>query len=201
MSIDIYLQQISGESIVSSKDEEKNLNDEELVMKNLKFVVQIANDYKTMLPLNDLIQEGNRGLIEAAKKFDRAKNIKFITYAVYYIRKYMRKAITDNRTVLKKSRNKNIVIEPIDDVLEDQLSQEKDITYAPDNILIQKEEMEYLKGLFPHLDTIEVNVLCKIYGIDGDKMKLIDIAKEYDYSIPGICAIERRAINKLKKIV
>jgi len=59
-----------------------------LVTANLKFVVTLANKFIGMgLPIDDLIQEGNAGLIEAARKFTSDKDVKFITYAQFWIRK------------------------------------------------------------------------------------------------------------------
>jgi len=60
---------------------------QELVKRNLKYVVTVANRYKGCgVPLQDLIEEGNIGLIQAAKRFDGRKHVKFITYAVWWIR-------------------------------------------------------------------------------------------------------------------
>ncbi|HUU50366.1 MAG TPA: sigma-70 family RNA polymerase sigma factor, partial [Nitrospinota bacterium] len=65
-----------------------------LVEGSLRFVVSIANRYRGQaVPLSDLINEGNIGLIRAAKKFDPTKGIKFITYAVWWIRTSIRHAL------------------------------------------------------------------------------------------------------------
>lgn len=72
-----------------------------LVTANLKFVVTLANKFIGMgLPIDDLIQEGNAGLIEAARKFTSDKDVKFITYAQFWIRKRLNLALCDlGRTV------------------------------------------------------------------------------------------------------
>lgn len=80
-----------------SREEEANLAIEirkgntqsmqELVKRNLKYVVTVANRYRGCgVPMQDLIEEGNIGLIQAAKRFDESHHVKFITYAVWWIR-------------------------------------------------------------------------------------------------------------------
>jgi RNA polymerase primary sigma factor len=60
---------------------------QEMVRRNLKYVVTVANKYRGLgISLQDLIEEGNIGLIQAAKRFDVSKNVKFITYAVWWIK-------------------------------------------------------------------------------------------------------------------
>jgi RNA polymerase primary sigma factor len=73
-----------------------------LIEANLKFVIQVANKYRGMgLTLEDLIGFGNIGLFEAAAKFDTSKNLKFITFAVWYIRAEIQKALNDLSRVVR----------------------------------------------------------------------------------------------------
>lgn len=73
-----------------------------LIEANLKFVIQVANKYRGMgLELEDLIGFGNVGLFEAAEKFDASKNLKFITFAVWYIRAEIQKALNDLSRVVR----------------------------------------------------------------------------------------------------
>jgi RNA polymerase primary sigma factor len=73
-----------------------------LIEANLKFVIQVANKYRGMgLQLEDLIGFGNVGLFEAAAKFDTSKNLKFITFAVWYIRAEIQKALNDLSRVVR----------------------------------------------------------------------------------------------------
>jgi RNA polymerase primary sigma factor len=73
----------------------------ELVSANLRFVAQVARSYQGMgVPMEDLIGFGNIGLFEAATRFDASRNIKFISFAVWYVRAEIQKALNDlSRTV------------------------------------------------------------------------------------------------------
>lgn len=73
-----------------------------LILCNLKFVVSIANRYKnTGLPISDLINQGNLGLVEAAKRFDHTKDVKFISYAVWWIRQSIIQALAEQSGTVK----------------------------------------------------------------------------------------------------
>jgi len=74
---------------------------DELLLHNLKFVISVAKQYQNNsgCQLMDLISEGNLGLIEAAKRFDTSKNVKFISYAVWWIRQSILIYIMNNKTI------------------------------------------------------------------------------------------------------
>ena len=88
--------------------DEKALN--KLVTSNLKFVVNIAKAYrKSGVPFSDLISEGNVGLMKAAKKFDGNKNIRFISYAVWWVKNSIQECIEEyqqkNYPIQKEKEN------------------------------------------------------------------------------------------------
>ena len=96
-SLDKYLQEIGREELISVEEEVELAGRirngdraalEKLTKSNLRFVVSVAKQYQNQgLSLPDLINEGNLGLIKAAEKFDETRGFKFISYAVWWIRK------------------------------------------------------------------------------------------------------------------
>ncbi|MBO5951081.1 MAG: RNA polymerase sigma factor RpoD/SigA [Fibrobacteraceae bacterium] len=82
-----------------------------LVRSNLKFVVNIANLYKGQgLDVNELINEGNMGLIEAAQRFNPDQKIKFISYAVWWVRQNITRAIAEKARLVRISAEKELVL-------------------------------------------------------------------------------------------
>lgn len=114
-SIERYLQEIGREQMISL-DEEAELahrikqGDEEALEKltkaNLRFVVSVAKQYQGQgLSLVDLINEGNVGLMTAAKKFDETRGFKFISYAVWWIRQSILQALAENSRIVRLPQN------------------------------------------------------------------------------------------------
>lgn len=80
------------------RPEDKDL----LITSNLGFVITVASEYRGLgIPFEDLINEGNLGLIEAAQRYDPKRGVRFITYAVWWIRKAILKAVSDHSTVVR----------------------------------------------------------------------------------------------------
>ncbi len=111
-TLDLYIAQIKKFDLLSREEEYRlatayrNLGDRQsaqsLICANLRFVVKIADEYRGYgLRILDLIQEGNIGMMMALKKFEPARGLKFITYAVWWIRAYINNFIMKNWSLVK----------------------------------------------------------------------------------------------------
>src|SRR5262245_19976965 len=115
-SLDQYLRDISIYPLITREDEVAlaqriRQGDEEaldkLVRSNLRFVVSVAKKYQNQgVALGDLINEGNLGLIRAAHKFDETKGIKFISYAVWWIRQAILQALAEQSRIVRVPLNR-----------------------------------------------------------------------------------------------
>ena len=111
-----FLKEINSIPMLSREDEEKNarmaaegnmLARERLINANLRFVVNIAKKYQGLgLPLEDLIAEGNIGLVNAVDRFDVEKNCRFISYAVWWIRQAILSALCEKSRMIRLPTNR-----------------------------------------------------------------------------------------------
>jgi RNA polymerase primary sigma factor len=122
-SLELYLKDISKNAALSAEEEAKlavriKKGDrkalEKLINANLRFVVSVARNYQNQgLPLGELISEGNLGLIQAAKRFDEKRNFKFISYAVWWIRQAILRALADRSRITRVPLNRIGIIHKV----------------------------------------------------------------------------------------
>lgn len=186
-------EQILSEKI--QKGDEQALN--KLVYHNLRFVVNIAKNYRNSnVPFADIISEGNIGLIRAAHKFDSTKGVKFISYAVWWIKNSINECIEkynrDNETLsyddytINKCTDLDNKFEQINEDFEEKIN----------NIQSRKDAIE---NLMKCLHEREIKILTLFFGLNGGKeMTLEEVGKEMCLTNERVRQIKDGALSKLK---
>ncbi len=183
-----------------------------LVESNLRFVVSYAKRYRRDgVPLLDLIHEGNLGLMEAARRFDPARNVKFITYAVWWVRQSMMHVLSDHArafsfppklfAALGSAVHDVSLSEPADQrdswSLSDRLVQ--DLVPAPDDLLARKSAHQDVDHAIERLDRREREVVRLRFGFeDEEPWTLQAIGHRLNLSRERVRQIEVRAKAKLR---
>jgi RNA polymerase primary sigma factor len=154
-SMERYLLEISRIKRISAEDElllsekikqgcEQSLH--KLVESNLRFVISVCKQYQHQgLPLSDLINEGNLGLLKAARRFDGTKGFKFISYAVWWIRQAVLQALADHGRVVRVPLSKVGITQQVykaQSVLEQRLERDATVEELSSSTGFSKEEIK-----------------------------------------------------------
>ena len=190
-SLDKYLQEI-GKVDLLTPDQEielairikkgEQLALETLTKANLRFVVSVAKQYQNQgLSLGDLINEGNLGLIKAAKRFDETRGFKFISYAVWWIRQSILQALADQSRIVRLPMNK---IGTLSKINKASIKLEQEFGREPN-----PEEI----GYFLEMDELEVKESLQLNGkhvsmdapiIQDEDMNMYDLLQSDTSTIP-----------------
>ena len=218
-----YLDEIGRESLLSAEEErdlserilkgdEKALN--RLVEANLKFVVSIANQYKGKgLQMEDLVSEGNIGLLKAAGRFDASKGTRFVKYAVVHVRQQIEKAISQQVGLYQLPR----------DVKQEAAARLQSYPLSVDAPLGHRTNMSLLSVIVNQdapladervhsesiedaieyalsaLDERESRVVNAFFGINQEHETMAEIAEDMDLKRERIRQIRDKAVRKLRK--
>lgn len=162
-SIGCYFQEISKYPMISAEEEVElsvriRQGDssalDKLVVSNLRFVVSVAKQFQNQgLSFADLINEGNMGLVKAAKRFDETRGFKFISYAVWWIRQSITQAISEQTRIVRLPLNRLSAIIKISKALpylEQEFEREPTDTEIADYLDISKEEVHLANSIKRH---------------------------------------------------
>lgn len=150
-NLNLYFKDLRKSKVIT-KEEEISLSerikngDEEAVKKlvtaNLKFVVTIARDYQNQgLSINDLINEGNYGLLKAAKKFDHTMGFRFISYAVWWVRQSIINSLNENARTVRLPTNVINKLTNLNKELLKELKKHDEFSYESHNLTNEAEHL------------------------------------------------------------
>ena len=155
---------------------------EELVKANLRFVVSVAKDYQGQgLPLTDLINEGNLGLIKAAGRFDETRGFKFISYAVWWIRQSILQALAEHSRIVRLPLNRVGTISKITKTAE---KLEAEIERSPNEKEIGRQLNMTSDEVIDAMRISRRHQSLNAPFRDGDKNSLINIIKDDNQIAP-----------------
>ncbi len=212
-----------------TSNEDRSKIERELLMGNLRFVITVAKQYQNQgLDFPDLIAEGNIGLLKAIKNFDWSKNLRFISYAVWWVKQSILQSLNDNaRTIrlpvnvvqdlqkAKKEVEKNgtdlpdkFVNLPTVINYDAPLNEEGDTLLdliknpdaeLPDSVFDTKEILkEKLKEILGILDDREKLIIEDYFGLSGQTRTLEDIGNDFKLTKERVRQIKEKALRKLR---
>jgi RNA polymerase primary sigma factor len=184
-SLALYLKEISKYKALPIEEEAKlagRIRDgdraalDKLVKSNLRFVVSVSRNYQNQgLPLIDLINEGNLGLIRAAKRFDEKKNFKFISYAVWWIRQAILQALAEQSRIVKLPLNRVGAIHKIgmaQSKLEQRYSRNPNVDEIADELNIDSQDVQEAIKIGNSHFSLDAPLQ------NGDDSKLLDLLQD-----------------------
>ena len=179
----------------------------EILEANLRFVFDIAKHYTGRgVPISELISDGNMGLLRAIEKFDESKDVKFISYAVWWIRQAMLESIKKRNSINfveiepntdnDASMDKKLIEDDEDDAsFNNDFSNENDEKSRE----VTENQRNIITSLIGTLSDRERDIVENYYGINDKKeLTLTDIGKKYNLSSERVRQIKLNAIRKLR---
>jgi len=206
-NLTIYLKEISRIPMLSREEEESIAREasagnkaarEKLVNANLRFVITIAKKYQGLgLPLEDLISEGNLGLINAADRFDINKGYHFISYAVWWIRQAIMSALCEKSRMIRLPVNRVadlVKIEKTGKKIEKQLSPKEEIAEIAELLNMDKDHVKEI-----------INISREIISLDScinnKDVPLLDYIEDEQYMTPYKYAEQSTMKDDINKVL
>jgi len=208
---------------------EKNKIQREMIEGNLRFVITIAKQYQNQgLPFPDLIAEGNCGLLKAIETFDWNKNLRFISYAVWWVKQSIKQSLNDqSRTirlpvnVVQELHRAKKEVETSDKKLDDKFANlpsiidlDMSINEDGDTLIdvVKNENADQPDEVFNNQDVVKkkifelLNILDDrekviiedYFGISGPPRTLEDIGSDFDLTKERVRQIKEKALRKLR---
>ena len=207
-SLDQYLREISQYPLITREDEvdlAKRIRDgcevslDKLVRSNLRFVVSVAKKYQNQgVSLSDLINEGNLGLIRAAHKFDETKGIKFISYAVWWIRQAILQALAEQSRIVRVPLNRAGTLHRIgkrSSALQQELGREPTVEEIAEGMDISEEEVAKTLSISQSHLSLDAPLT------PGEDNKLLDYLPDTQNAGPDQETFERALTDSIEEVL
>jgi len=207
--LSMYLKEINTVPLLTREEEDKYARlaakgsrpaKDKLIRANLRFVVNVAKKYQNQgLPLTDLISEGNIGLMNAIEKFDVDRGYHFISYAVWWIRQAILKAICEKSRMIRlplNRANELVQIEKARKELQTSRGTEPDNQEIADFLDMEKEHVENLTNIARDLVSLETPVFS-----EKDSTLLGEFVEDSEYTSPDESVLEKSLKEEINAVL
>jgi len=207
--LSIYLKEINKIPLLTRAEENEyargaaageQVCKDKLIRANLRFVVNVAKKYQNQgLPLSDLISEGNIGLMNAIERFDVDKGYHFISYAVWWIRQAILKAICEKSRMIRlplNRANELVQIEKVRKEIQGSRSERSEMQQIAKTLNMNQEHVEDLVNISRELISLETPVYA-----EKDSSLLGDFVEDQGYKHPETVVIEKALKNDINEIL
>ena len=201
-TLDKYLSDIAKERLLTADEEvelAQRIKDgdqvalDKLVRANLRFVVSVAKQYQNQgLSLQDLINEGNLGLVKAAQRFDETRGFKFISYAVWWIRQSILQAVAEQARIIRLPMNQVGALAKVKkaiSILEQKLERRPTVKEIADAVGLDEDKVEQLMSLNSRHVSTDAPL------DDSDDANFLDVFVQDD-EVQTDSAVEQESTNK-----
>jgi len=207
-SLDKYLQEIGKVELLAPEEEidlairikkNDNMALEKLVKANLRFVVSVAKQYQNQgLTLGDLINEGNLGLIKAAKRFDETRGFKFISYAVWWIRQSILQALAEQSRIVRLPLNRVGALNKIGKAYS---SLEQEFEREPSASELAHELDMDVSEVSDHLKISGRHVSIDAPFTSGEENRLLDVIENDDQPSPDARLMSESLRSEIERVL
>ena len=210
-----YLDEIGRESLLTEEQErdlsqrirrgdERALN--RLVQANLRFVVAIARQYQGKgLPMDDLVSEGNIGLMKAAGKYDAGRGLRFVGYAAFFVRQQIERALKAESAEQRVENSRDGQTRSVDAPLGSKTNMSLLSVLVDGNAPLADERVynasveRAVMAALQVLDEREQHVVNAYFGVGQENLTMAEIAQDMGLKRERVRQIRNHAIRKMKK--
>ena len=176
--------------------------EDKMVKANLRLVVSLANAYGTIMPLEDMVQDGNIGLIIAVREFDPTLGYRFVSFATMMIRKYILAGIANDSRIVRRPADEQTELSPSESLDTPAYDDDADTMLVGDiwvDTDLDSLACDLARAMNKTLDKRAIDIVCKVMGIGCAPMFMDAIGKELGLTKERVRQVYQESLTTLRK--